>query len=166
VAAPAQADDGPDARVHTDSELVFPSGRTGLRIMDIKTGFRTALDRAKLSNFRFHHLRHTWATRAADCHVPEPVRRDIMCHRSDTMTGDYTHAMLETMEEAMELVANYRGRAAAGPAKSRQSCFRGRGCRPVLAVGSTRFETSGREVGVTNRPRASGELAFRLAWPA
>jgi integrase len=107
-------------REHTDSELVFPSGRTGLRVTDIKTGFRTALSRAKLSNFRFHDLRHTWATRAADCHVPEPVRRDIMGHQSETMTGDYIHAMLEAMEEAVELVTSYRGRAAAGPAKSRQ----------------------------------------------
>lgn len=44
------------------------------------------------------------------------MRRDIMGHQSETMTGDYTHAM----EEAVELVASYRGRAAAGPAKSRQ----------------------------------------------
>jgi len=43
-----------------------------------------------------------------------------MGHQSETMTGDYTHSMLEAMEAAVELVASYRGRAAAGPAKSRQ----------------------------------------------
>jgi hypothetical protein len=47
-----------------------------------------------------------------------------MGHQSETMTGDYTHAMLEAMEEAVELVAKYRVRAAARPAKSRQKRVR------------------------------------------
>jgi integrase len=39
--------------------------------------------------------------------VREHVRRDIMGHSSQNMTGDYTHATPEAMEEAMERVAGH-----------------------------------------------------------
>jgi integrase len=39
--------------------------------------------------------------------VPEHVRRDILGHSSKSMTGDYTHASPQAMEQAMELVAGY-----------------------------------------------------------
>jgi integrase len=39
--------------------------------------------------------------------VPEHVRRDILGHSSKTMTGDYTHALPQSMERATELVAGY-----------------------------------------------------------
>lgn len=61
-------------------------------------------------DLRFHDLRHEWSSRAADCGVPEHVRRDILGHSAGSMTGDYTHASPEAMEEAMELVAGFKPR--------------------------------------------------------
>ena len=72
-------------------EFVFQNERTGLSINDIKTGFTGACREAGILNLTFHDLRHTWSTRAAECGVPESVRRDILGHSSPTLTGDYTH---------------------------------------------------------------------------
>ena len=62
---------------------------------------------AKIVNLTFHHLRHTWSSRAAEMGVSEHVRRDILGHSATSMTGDFTHASTEEMEWAMELVASY-----------------------------------------------------------
>jgi integrase len=103
-------------------EFVFQNERTGLSINDIKTGFTGACREADILNLTFHDLRHTWSTRAAECGVPESVRRDILGHSSPTMTGDYTHTSPEAMEKAMELVADYsREKIFSLTAKSRQA---------------------------------------------
>jgi integrase len=95
----------------TAGEYVFSSIRTGSRIDDIKKGFVSACQEAKIINLTFHDLRHTWSSRAAEMGVPEHVRRDILGHSSTSMTGDYTHASPEEMERAMELVAAYKGQS-------------------------------------------------------
>ena len=53
-------------RLRRSSEYVFPSPKTGKRIVDIKSTFDKARKAAKLVDFRFHDLRHTAATRMAD----------------------------------------------------------------------------------------------------
>jgi integrase len=95
----------------TAGKYVFSSIRTGSRIDDIKKGFVSACQEAKIINLTFHDLRHTWSSRAAEMGVPEHVRRDILGHSSTSMTGDYTHASPEEMERAMELVAAYKGQS-------------------------------------------------------
>jgi integrase len=101
----------------TTGEYVFRSIRTGERINDIKKGFVSACRAAGLGNLTFHDLRHTWSSRAAEMGVPEHVRRDILGHSPNSMTGDYTHASPEEMERAMELVASYDGRGCSGLGK-------------------------------------------------
>lgn len=71
----------------------------------------SACQEAGILNLTFHDLRHTWSSRAAEMGVPEHVRRDLLGHRSTSMTGDYTHASPEEMERAMELVADYKGQS-------------------------------------------------------
>lgn len=91
----------------TDGGYVFESIRTGRKITDVKRGFTSACLEAGVENLTFHDLRHSWSTRAAEMGVPEHVRRDIMGHSSQSMTGDYTHATPEAMEDAMERVVGY-----------------------------------------------------------
>lgn len=106
----------------TLGEFVFQNERTGLSINDIKTGFTGACREPRILNLTFHDLRHTWSKRAAECGVPESVRRDILAHSSPTVTGDYTHKSPEAMEKAMELVADYsREKIFSLTAKSRQA---------------------------------------------
>lgn len=113
------------ARLYDDEargRFVFQNARTGLSIGDIKTAFTGACRDAEITNLTFHDLRHTWSTRAAECGVPESVRRDILGHSPVTMTGDYTHSSPEAMELAMELVADYsREKIFSLTAKSRQA---------------------------------------------
>lgn len=91
----------------TCGEYVFGNIRTGGHILDIKRGFTSAVTDAGIVNLTFHDLRHTWATRAAEMGVPEPVRRDILGHSPTSITDGYTHSSPEARERAMELVANY-----------------------------------------------------------
>ena len=86
---------------------VFGNIRTGGHILDIKKGFTSAVTDAGIVNLTFHDLRHTWATRAAELGVPEPVRRDILGHSPTSVTDGYTHSSPEARERAMELVANF-----------------------------------------------------------
>jgi integrase len=76
-------------------------------ITEIKRAFVSACTAAGIKNFTFHDLRHTWSTRAAEMGVPEHARRDILGHRSKSMTDDYTHATPEAMKRAMESVAGF-----------------------------------------------------------
>jgi integrase len=106
----------------TRGEYVFQNSLTGSNILDIKTGFTGACREAGIGNLTFHDLRHTWSTRAAECGVPESVRRDILGHSAITMTGSYTHSSPQAMEMAMEVVADYsREKIFSLTAKSRQA---------------------------------------------
>lgn len=48
------------------SSYVFPSPRTGERLVEIKYSFARAIKDAKITDLRFHDLRHTAATRMGD----------------------------------------------------------------------------------------------------
>jgi integrase len=106
----------------TRGEFVFQNPKTGVSVADIKTGFTGACRDAGVENLTFHDLRHTWSTRAAECGVPESVRRDILGHSATAMTGSYTHSSPQAMELAMGLVADYsREKIFSLTAKSRQA---------------------------------------------
>jgi integrase len=108
--------------IESHGHFVFQNAKTGTNISDIKTGFTGARRDAGIDNFTFHDLRHTWATRAAECGVPESVRRDIPGHSATTMTGSYTHSPPQALELALELVADYsREKIFSLTAKSRQA---------------------------------------------
>lgn len=98
----------------TCGTYVFGSARTGGRITDIKKGWTSACREAGLSDLHFHDLRHEWASRAAGLGVLWHVLRDILGHSPGSMTGHYTHASPEEMEQAMEFVASFRSEEASG----------------------------------------------------
>ena len=81
--------------------------RTGGHILDIKKGYTSSVADAGIVNLTFHDLRHTWATRAAELGVPEPVWRDIFGHSPTSVTDGYAHPGLEARERAVELVADF-----------------------------------------------------------
>lgn len=72
------------------SDYVF-NGETGRRLVCIKRSFRTALRRADIQDFHFHDLRHTfasqWMMNGGDLYV----LKDILGHKSITMTQRYAH---------------------------------------------------------------------------
>lgn len=90
-----------------DTEYVFVNPATNKPFTDIKHSFHTVLKKAEISNFRFHDLRHTAATRMSECGVPVPVIQDILGHSRIETTMRYTHTITKTKTTAIELLDKY-----------------------------------------------------------
>lgn len=83
-------------------DLVFPSPRTGERLIEIKRSFNRALKMAGIENLRFHDLRHTAATRMADSGADAFTLMKILGHTDIRMTSRYTHATDSAIRKAVE----------------------------------------------------------------
>ena len=79
--------------------------RTGTRIFDVDTGFRTAwqklLRRARITDFRWHDLRHHFASRLVQHGVPLNTVRDLLGHSSVGMSLRYAHLAPDQRREAV-----------------------------------------------------------------
>lgn len=83
------------------NEFVFPSDVTGRPIVEIKRSFGTALKRARITDFRFHDLRHTAATRMADAGADPFTLMKLLGHTDIRMTARYTHATDTALRRAV-----------------------------------------------------------------
>lgn len=92
-----------------EATYVF-GGPTGKGLTDIKHGFGSALRRAGITNFRFHDLRHSAATRMAMAGVDIFTVSSILGHATIQMTMRYAHATDERKRSATEVLADYPGR--------------------------------------------------------
>jgi integrase len=86
---------------HT-SEYVFPSPKTEGRLIDVKRRFDLAKSDAGIKDFRFHDLRHTAATRMADCGADAFTLAAIFGWSDVRMALRYTHATDEAKRRAVE----------------------------------------------------------------
>jgi len=75
------------------------------RVFPIESSFKTAwaglLDRANITNFRWHDLRHHFASRLAQAGVPLNTIRDLLGHASMAMTLRYAHLAPDQKREAV-----------------------------------------------------------------
>lgn len=91
-------------RRHTSEEWVWPStnGRTPLDAMNFcRRHFRPALAAAGIRNFRWHDLRHTYASVLTAAGVPPIVLRDLLGHKTLEMTARYSHLAPQALTEAV-----------------------------------------------------------------
>ncbi len=65
--------------------------RDGTPYRDISTAFATAVRRAKISDFTFHDLRHTFASRLVMGGVDLTTVKELMGHKHIAMTLRYAH---------------------------------------------------------------------------
>jgi integrase len=72
------------------TDLVFCSS-SGRRIVDVRTGFLNACKRAGLTDLHFHDLRHTFASQFVMAGGGAWVLREILGHKSLTISLRYTH---------------------------------------------------------------------------
>lgn len=90
-----------------DSEYLFANPTSGKPYVDIKKGFRSACDDAKIRDLRFHDLRHTFGTRLADSGASTRTIMDLMGHSQMATSARYTHATDHGKRRAVEALATY-----------------------------------------------------------
>ena len=87
------------------SEWVFPSrkGTTPLNPLNfIRRAFRPALAKAKIADFRWHDLRHTFASRLVMKGVDLRTVQELMGHKTIAMTLRYSHLSPAHQLEAVQ----------------------------------------------------------------
>lgn len=72
------------------TELVF-ANKWGKRYDTIKTGFQSELKRAGIRDFRFHDLRHTFASNLVMAGEDLVTVKELLGHKSIQMTMRYSH---------------------------------------------------------------------------
>ena len=95
--------------------------KDGQPLHDIKNGYKGALRRAGLleKRFRFHDLRHSFATRLAESGVDLFTIKELLGHSTIVTTQRYAHPGKDAKKDAIARLAQtgYYGRAESGAAE-------------------------------------------------
>ena len=86
-----------DVKVIHISNRVFPHS-----VGALKDGFPRAVKKAGLDDFRFHDLRHTFATRLVQNGVDLYKVKELLGHKTITMTMRYAHHCPESLRSSIE----------------------------------------------------------------
>ena len=86
-----------------ETELVFPSeAQTRLNASNISRSLNLALEKAKMTDFHFHDLRHTCATRMVQAGVDLYKVQRLLGHKSPIMTQRYAHHYPESLRDGVD----------------------------------------------------------------
>ena len=96
------------------SGYLFENPNTGQPMRDIKKSFKKALKKAGIEDFRFHDLRHTFATYAMVKSKDIRGVQEILGHKNIQTTQKYTHVLarekVNIVNGVGKLVAEVMGR--------------------------------------------------------
>lgn len=84
-----------------ESGLVFPS-HSDKQLTSVRKSWNTVLKNAKINNFRWHDLRHHFASKLVMAAVPLNTVRELLGHSDIKMTLRYSHLAPGHMREAVE----------------------------------------------------------------
>lgn len=90
---------------HPESPYIF-CNLVGNPLRDIRKSFFTALKNADIINFRFHDLRHTFASQLVMSGVDLNTVRELMGHKSLAMTLRYSHLSSDHKKRAVDILVN------------------------------------------------------------
>ena len=85
------------------SEYVF-CDKKGRPFVDIKVSFKASLRKAGIEDFRFHDLRHTFASHFIMRGGTLKELQEILGHKNITMTMRYAHLSQEHKKKAVNLL--------------------------------------------------------------
>jgi len=86
-------------RKHPDSDYIFHKGDGSP--YNFRKAFETALSHAGITNFRFHDLRHTFASHMVMSGVDIYTLKEVLGHKSIEMTMRYSHLSNDHERQAM-----------------------------------------------------------------
>lgn len=89
-----------------NTPYVFHDHITGKPYKNIKTSLKTALKKIKISDFRFHDLRHTFASHLVMAGIDITTVKELLGHKTLTMTLRYAHLATSHKVKAMEVLDN------------------------------------------------------------
>ena len=84
--------------------LVFPSPKTGKKMGDCNSSWETLLKKAGIENFRWHDMRHDFASRLVMRGSDLNTVRELLGHADLKMTLRYAHLAPEHKMKAVELL--------------------------------------------------------------
>ena len=92
-------------RISSEVHYVFAS-ETGTKVdaCNLRRGFYGALKRAGITDFRFHDLRHTFATRLAQAGIDLYKIVKLLGHKDIKMTQRYSHHCPESLRDGVEVL--------------------------------------------------------------
>lgn len=85
-------------------DLVFPNPNTGKRFDNIQTSWQNLIKDAKIKHFRFHDLRHHFASKLVMSGVDLNTVRELLGHSDLTMTLRYAHLAPEHKAAAVAML--------------------------------------------------------------
>ena len=92
---------------HIRSEYIFVNPKTGKPYVDLKNSWKKLMKEAGIENFRFHDLRHTFASYLAMSGVSPLVIQELLGHKTLTMTKRYSHLSRKHLEDAVKKMQIY-----------------------------------------------------------
>ena len=85
-------------------EYIFLNPETKKPLGSVKRSFHTAMRRAGITNFRFHDLRHTFASQLVRNGVDLYVVQKLLGHSTPKMTQRYAHLRQDQLKDAIEKI--------------------------------------------------------------
>jgi integrase len=84
-----------------NSEYLFGNGK---HLGDIRRSFGTACESAGIRDFRFHDLRHTYASHLAMRGIHIRALQELLGHKDVKMTQRYSHLSPDQLQGAVKLI--------------------------------------------------------------
>lgn len=85
------------------------SSHTGKAYTEVRKSFSTALKNSGIKDFRFHDLRHTYASQLVMMGVDIKTVQELMGHKSIEMTLRYSHLSSDHKRKAVDLLGHKMG---------------------------------------------------------
>jgi site-specific recombinase XerD len=92
------------AKRTSPGSLVFPSPQTGKKMGDCRTSWENLMKAANIENFRWHDMRHDFASQLVMKGVDLNTVRELMGHADLKMTLRYAHLAPSVKMKAVELL--------------------------------------------------------------